>query len=1106
MSNEPRASMNLDPEMLAAYIDNRLTPEQRAEVEAQLARDPDAYAVLVETLKALDEVPELRVEPPAPKGRTVKRPWATAAGLLAAAAAIVLVVRLQPDLLQRLGGERVDPRFEKLVGAVGTERYVEARLSGGFKYAPARPTIRAPQESSQDNLALVAAAGELQKVARLTPTPDSLHAWGVAQLLLGQHDGAIDALSRAATQSGDREMFSDLAAAYVTRAQFAGRAEDWPQALSAATRATEQASPPLREALFNRALAAEALNLRSVAEQFWSAYLEAETDADWRAEATRHLEALRSQPPQSWREAKPELLAATEAADAARVATLVGLHTQKTREMLEDELLPAWARAELGSDPAATGLLTSASFLATTLSAKTGDDLLAKSIEGVRAADDQDRLRIANGVRDYAAGRELYERAAMQDSVAPFTRALTAFEGAEIALAEWCHLYLATAAYYKGDYPGSEAILNGILRRTAQSSWLALTARANWMQGLIATLRAEYDPALASYSRTLQLFERAEEHENAAAVHSLLATTLLYLGDHEQMWLHTVRALQTTTPESALRRQHMILVGAANRAARLELPAAALVFADQAAAVNRVWKDPIAGIEVANYRARALLQLKRADEARSEVDSARRSLLMVGDKGLRQRAEAEVMQTEADVLVVADPAGGIEAATRAIEYFTKSRSSLRIPRLYAARAAARQTMGDRDGALADLRSGAARFDSERLTLPRSERLRLAYSDEVWSVYRQLVAAEVERGSSCEEVLAAAERGRASTLANHEAGAGVGDDPQTAALSFSFVGERLAIVVLRNGRCTLTQVNVDAATIRDELHLFHAELAVPEQRVNGRTPSEILFQKLIAPVWEHVEGAKRLEIVADGPLHYLPFAALRNTSGARLIESVAIRMLPALTLSPASSKATRVALIGSGGSVPDLALPALPGVNAEIAAVRNALESATFTIRPVTGRESFVSGLQTAEVVHFAGHAIVNTQYPLLSKLMVGERLDEWVTSEQVSEASSGSPRLVFLSACSTQSGRVFGGEGPASLARAFLTNGALDVVASLWPVSDGTTPALVARFYRSWTTSGDPAEALRQAMIAAIRSRNFTAQQWAAWVVVGRRSAAPLSK
>lgn len=80
MSNEPKAGPGLDPELLAAYVDQRLSPEQRAAVEAQLAADPDSHAVLVETMKALDAdaakvpgVPEVPKVPGVPKVPKVPR-------------------------------------------------------------------------------------------------------------------------------------------------------------------------------------------------------------------------------------------------------------------------------------------------------------------------------------------------------------------------------------------------------------------------------------------------------------------------------------------------------------------------------------------------------------------------------------------------------------------------------------------------------------------------------------------------------------------------------------------------------------------------------------------------------------------------------------------------------------------------------------------------------------------------------------------------------------------------------------------------------------------------------------------------------------------------
>jgi CHAT domain-containing protein len=218
--------------------------------------------------------------------------------------------------------------------------------------------------------------------------------------------------------------------------------------------------------------------------------------------------------------------------------------------------------------------------------------------------------------------------------------------------------------------------------------------------------------------------------------------------------------------------------------------------------------------------------------------------------------------------------------------------------------------------------------------------------------------------------------------------------------------------------------------------------------------------------------------------------------------MSIRMIPGLAPAVSQQTTPRTALISSGGALRSHDLPALPGAQIEVRAVEQAMRDAHIATRTADDAEAFITELRRADVVHFAGHAVVNEQYPLLSRLVLassGE--DAWITGERLASLGPIAPRLVFLSACSTQAGRAYGGEGPASLARSFMAAGAHEVVASLWPVADGSTPAIVSAFYRSWAEGHDAAQALRNAVLADLREGKSTPQQWAAWVVVGRRHA-----
>jgi hypothetical protein len=288
--------------MLAAYIDQRLPPDARAAVEAQLATDPDTYELLVELIHAKEALkdaapaaepadaaegrPEEQatVVPLVPKpART--RTWAIAGGVLAAAAALVLVVRLQPDLLPwSRGGAGVDPQLAKLVAAVGEERYIEARLTGGFKYGPLRSATRGA--ASTQDLALLSAAAELQARASSNPSAANLRSAAAAHLMLANDDEAVAMLEQAAAKApADAAVLADLSAAYLTRAERRSRPEDVPLALAAADRAIAADAGAL-EALFNRALALQRLRRDAEAREAWLNYAARDRSA-WGDDARR---------------------------------------------------------------------------------------------------------------------------------------------------------------------------------------------------------------------------------------------------------------------------------------------------------------------------------------------------------------------------------------------------------------------------------------------------------------------------------------------------------------------------------------------------------------------------------------------------------------------------------------------------------------------------------------------------------------------------------------------------------------------------------------------------------------------------------------------------
>jgi CHAT domain-containing protein len=143
-------------------------------------------------------------------------------------------------------------------------------------------------------------------------------------------------------------------------------------------------------------------------------------------------------------------------------------------------------------------------------------------------------------------------------------------------------------------------------------------------------------------------------------------------------------------------------------------------------------------------------------------------------------------------------------------------------------------------------------------------------------------------------------------------------------------------------------------------------------------------------------------------------------------------------------------------------------------------------------------------VHFATHGYLDAERPDLSALVLsmvddeGRARDGFLRAHEVYNLSL-SAELVVLSACETGLGKEIRGEGLVGLTRGFMYAGAARVAVSLWSVSDKATAELMRGFYEAMLTRGDrPAAALRAAQIAMMKRNSWSAPYyWAAFVLQG---------
>jgi tetratricopeptide (TPR) repeat protein len=248
----------------------------------------------------------------------------------------------------------------------------------------------------------------------------------------------------------------------------------------------------------------------------------------------------------------------------------------------------------------------------------------------------------------------------------------------------------------------------------------------------------------------------------------------------------------------------------------------------------------------------------------------------------------------------------------------------------------------------------------------------------------------------------------------------------------------------------------------------------------------------APIAPLLAGRSSVVLLPHRELHGLPFAALHDGT-AWLVERCAIQSVPsaavwlALQQRPPARREGRALIMAVGASQ-------LPQVRLEAGALAQAWPG------PVDRREEAEATLAAwtrlapqAQILHLACHAQFRRDNPAFSHLALA---DGPLPLFEV----AGTPlqaELVSLSACETGIGLATHGDEVLGLARAFLTAGSANVLATLWPVGDAASARLAGDFHRAWQSGLPLAQALQQAQRQAIRAGAHLLD-WAGCVLHGR--------
>jgi CHAT domain-containing protein/tetratricopeptide (TPR) repeat protein len=267
----------------------------------------------------------------------------------------------------------------------------------------------------------------------------------------------------------------------------------------------------------------------------------------------------------------------------------------------------------------------------------------------------------------------------------------------------------------------------------------------------------------------------------------------------------------------------------------------------------------------------------------------------------------------------------------------------------------------------------------------------------------------------------------------------------------------------------------------------------------------LYDLVIAPVASYLEPNRTLIIEPDGAISSIPLGALQDPSGQYLSDRFVMVWSSGVAYTqpfrdPPITLAQRALIVGGSAPGPDGSLPPLPDALVEASSVADRFPNATRLIGRRATFEAVRRALPTAEVFHFAGHAISNRERGgLLLEGGDSEKHSETILgSEQVRQLRLPRMRLAVFSACSTAAGEREGVSDPEGLVRSFQAAGVPNVVASRWNVDSRVTAAFMSEFYSALSSGQSVAQALRTAS-TLIRGRPETSHPyyWAAFQAYG---------
>lgn len=1046
-----------------------------------------------------------------------------------------------------------------LIKALGSQqRFVEARLTKIHTYAAYQPD-KDPTIQNQAKLLAIGESLPAEGYNNLTP-----HEQALVMLVSGKIDIAIDKLEGVVKKSGQDNVdaFSDLASAYFTRGIAQKRFSDLVHALSIVDK-TIKVAPKRADLQFNRALILEKLYLLPAAQTHWQKYLTIESDSSWTTEAHTHLTNIANTPLDlSWKADQEKLISAATTSNEKVLDEVIRKYQHFVRQMLIEDLLPNWANAYLSGQYGEANRIAK---LAYTISKRMSMDRDGNFVLDLTSTIDlrlstrpsKQQVTLATAYKNLSIGQHLLNERKIDIAFRYLVRAQALF--AKVGNQAGEAFARLMVDLWETDLTSAKKDLLK-LRNIVEKLRYPYVAGRLWRR--LATVQGyQFEPskALNSLQIALKYLEQTDDYESIAMVHFIMAEVLSLIGDKENTYQQQFSALSYLAKISSTLNRTLIFSGIATQLEKLGEPLAGLYFHN--AAVNQSLNETNLVNSTLALLRRSFTYYKLGDFSSGLVDleEAKKLIKSFPDKRMQNLYSEESKIFEANYQLKSNPTQAILLFKHLISGYLRTSNKYYLIYLYKQLAEAYLAVNDRFHAEENLTLAIQEFETNRKKIADNYQ-QIDFVAEIEPVYDQMISLQLSN-KQLAKAFNFTEKSRARVLldsineltqkvSSNRSYYNLSSIPLSlkeislqlptnyAIVEYISLSDKVYIWVIYRGQWQLLELPINTkdvaylvTNLRSLLEQTQKIMTLDEKKTSQKKILELsgqLYKSVFQPITGIIPKETQVVIVPDKELQFLPFSLLFDSNNKRyLIEDYCVSYAPSATvflrcwqrdnqLSKTTKTTKTSAFIVANPSFDRSRFNTLKNLSwAEEEAEKiyslyklnsNNIGELVLLEGQTATKEAFLEALDKFDIVHFAGHSVENSYFPLYSQLLLAHKPgkpasdDDACFAYEIYRCKLINNRLVVLAACQTGIGQEKPGEGSMSFARAFLAAGSPAVIASLWSIDDKDTLQLSVNLHRNLLNGKDPSSALRAAQLELLYSSNKTFASpttWGAFMLLG---------